>query len=218
MQQANPFNSAMAHANSSYSAFRENHLVNLALQAPAPNLAQFVHGQLRALITDPQFSCLGAKSAINQNTYRFGMYPPMNSPEATAGLGHDIYLFVNEQLEMNSKFTTFIACFTGPNPVDESHFEHMVWSQLQRLHDNDVHHWDSSVSADPSDERFSFSIGGRAYFIVGLHPGSSRWVRRFGWPTLVFNAHYQFEHLREAGNLNLCRKPFAHGIQNYRVQ
>jgi len=34
---------------------------------------------------------------------------------------------------------------------------------------------------------------------VGLHPGSSRFTRRFAFPTLVFNAHTQFEKLRESG-------------------
>jgi FPC/CPF motif-containing protein YcgG len=38
-----------------------------------------------------------------------------------------------------------------------------------------------------------------AFFVVGLHPASSRFARRFAWPTLVFNAHHQFERLRSEG-------------------
>ncbi len=38
-----------------------------------------------------------------------------------------------------------------------------------------------------------------AFFIVGLHPASSRFKCRFAFPTLGFNAHVQFENLREAG-------------------
>ncbi len=35
--------------------------------------------------------------------------------------------------------------------------------------------------------------------MVGLSPVASRSARRFAWPTLVFNAHEQFEHLRAEG-------------------
>jgi FPC/CPF motif-containing protein YcgG len=35
--------------------------------------------------------------------------------------------------------------------------------------------------------------------VVGLHPASSRFARRFAWPTLVFNAHHQFDRLRAEG-------------------
>src|SRR5215204_4076537 len=109
---------------------------------PAPPLAQLVHAQLRALVLNPAFPCLGARAAFNQQAYRFGMY---------AGLGSD-----------------------------------------------DVA-WDTAVSSDPDDPRFAFSFGGRAFFLIGLHPGSSRWARRFAWPTIVFNAHHQFERLRTTG-------------------
>ena len=46
---------------------------------------------------------------------------------------------------------------------------------------------------------FSFSFAGRAFFVVGLSPGGERWARTFPWPTLAFNAHSQFEQLRETG-------------------
>ncbi len=77
----------------------------------------------------------------------------------------------------------------------------MLWQQLQQLHDEDRHYhtWDPSVSGDPHAADFSFSFAGRAFFVVGLHPGSSRWARRFAWPVLVFNAHEQFEQLRAQG-------------------
>ncbi len=42
-------------------------------------------------------------------------------------------------------------------------------------------------------------MAGNAFFVVGMHPDASRAARRFAWPTLVFNAHEQFEHLREDG-------------------
>ena len=60
--------------------------------------------------------------------------------------------------------------------------------------------WDSTVSSDPFDPHFSFSFGGQALYVVGLHERSSRHARRFAWPTLVFNPHAQFDRLRHDGH------------------
>ena len=57
----------------------------------------------------------------------------------------------------------------------------------------------TGVSREPESPDFSFSVGGIAYFVVGLHPGASRAARRFCRPALVFNPHEQFERLRSDG-------------------
>jgi FPC/CPF motif-containing protein YcgG len=207
MPHANPYSNDLARAHGSYSAYRNNNLVILSDgEKPASELAKFVHGQIRAMILDPRFSCAGAKAAINQGAYRFGLYPRIGSREATAGLCRDLFAFVNEQPMMGSNFTTFIACFTEPLLTDELQFEELLWRQLQGLHDEDICDWDASISSDPEDPRFSFSFAGRAFFVVGLHAGSSRWVRRFAWPTLIFNAHYQFEHLRSVNEFETLQR------------
>ena len=207
MHQANPFDSEMARKNSSYSGFRDDKLVRLLEgNVDVSELASFVHGQFRSMVLDPRFSCLGARAAFNGGTYRFGMYGAMGSPEATAGLAYDLNIFVNEQKQMGSNFTTFVACFSEPTSTNETQFETLVWEQLQRLNEIDVYPWDPEVSPDPDDPTFSFSFAGRSYFIVGLHPGSSRFIRRFAWPTLVFKAHYQFEVLRQTGRFDGFRK------------
>ncbi len=201
-QYLNPFNSDLARANSSYSTFQGNKLVRLPSIEQEPSaLMEHVHNSFRSRMLQPEFSCVGAKSAMHRETYRFGMYGEMNTPETTAGLARDVFTFVQEQMELDEFFTTFVASFTGPQSADEKSFEQLLWSQLQSLHELDqVHHnWDSSVASDPQDPRFAFSFAGRAFFIVGLSPVSSRLTRRFAWPTLVFNAHYQFDRLRERG-------------------
>src|SRR5690606_4658217 len=83
--------------------------------------------------------------------------------------------------------------------IEADEFERLLWSQLRRLHEVDQSPWDPTVSRDPDDGTFSFSFAGEAFFIVGLSPTSSRWARRFPWPTLAFNPHAQFEELRENG-------------------
>jgi FPC/CPF motif-containing protein YcgG len=61
------------------------------------------------------------------------------------------------------------------------------------------------VSRDPADPAFSFSIAGKAFFVVGLSPQAERWARRFPWPVMVFNPHDQFEELRESGQFPRIR-------------
>ena len=169
-------------------------------EPPSP-LVQLIHDQFRALVLSPGFSCLGAKAAFRAGRYRMGVYGELGSLEAIEDLARDLSGFVEANTPTREGLTTFVASFSGPNPADEVAFERLLWAQLQALHDRDWprNPWDASVSSDPRDAHFSFSFAGRAFFVVGLHAASSRWARRFAWPTLVFNPHDQFDQLREQG-------------------
>ncbi len=201
----NPYDSPLALAHSAYAQFADGALTHpLTPARKVAPLAEFVHDSFRALVLNPRFACVAAKGAFRRGTYRMGVYGEMDTPEATAGLARDLFAFTQEQDAMDAQgdgFSTFVASFQGPCVFDEEIFERLLWVQLQRLHDEDAarHPWDSTVSADPEDKDFSFSFAGRAFYVIGLHPAASRWSRRFAWPTLVFNAHRQFEQLREDG-------------------
>lgn len=161
----------------------------------------------RAFVNDDDFACLGAKASVATGKYRLGIYAKLGGVDTTAGLTRDLHTFCKEQESMQSDFTTFVAVFLGSRPASALSFERALWKQLQRLHDEDhLHHaWDARVSADPYDRKFSFSFGGKAFFVVGLHPLSPRKSRRFRWPALVFNAHHQFDNLRSKGQFKRLR-------------
>ena len=197
----NPFGGDLALTNSSYAAFLGKRLVRVPSGEPAAAPMEFVHDSFRALVSNSRFSCVGAKAAMGSGSYRVGLYGTLGSTEAAAGLARDLFSFAEEQRELHGEFTTFVASFVEPTAVDEVTFERLLWEQLQRLHEEDRRHhrWDPSVSRDPEDPNFAFSFAERAFFVVGLHPASSRFARRFAWPTLVFNAHEQFQRLREEG-------------------
>jgi FPC/CPF motif-containing protein YcgG len=165
--------------------------------------AAATHGALQALIGDSQYPCVGAKSAFNNGSYRLGLYGTLGSHDATRGLARDLFDFRHRLDSIDGRFATFVSVFDGPLELSEAEFERRLWQQLQALHFEDapLHDWDSDVSSDPDDPHFSFSFAGRAFFIVGLHPRASRIARRFPWPTIVFNAHDQFERLREEGKM-----------------
>jgi FPC/CPF motif-containing protein YcgG len=209
----NPFSKPQAVENSSYSAYDGNRLIKPDTGERMPAMPSFVHDGLRALILNEHFPCVGGKSAIRHGAYRFGLYPELGTAAAAAGLARDLFTFVEELPTFGESFTTFLASFAGPQVLDEPAFETSLWRTLQDLHDLDAdhHEWDPSVSADPDDRRFSFSFGGTAFFVIGLHAGSSRVTRRFAWPTLVFNPHRQFDHLREIGEFKRFQEIIRRG-------
>ena len=204
----NPFDGEAARENSSYAAFSDGKLTRPLSGGRVAPVQEFVHDSLRSLVLNPKFSCVGAKSAFRRGGYRFGLYDALGSPATTAGLARDLFEFVEDQPSLEGEFTTFVASFGGPVTADEGQFERLLWSQLQKLHEEDRRHhpWDPAVNQDPEDSNFAFSFAERAFFVVGLHPAASRFARRFAWPTLVFNAHKQFEKLREEGRFLQLRE------------
>ena len=205
-QHRNPFATWRALQNSSYSAFRGGKLSRPLAGTPTP-LEEFVHDSFRSLVLNPRFTCVAAKSAIAHDAYRIGNYQAMDDAGAIEGLAHDLYEFVQERPSFEG-FSTFVATFNASEAASEVVFEQRLWSMLQRLNtlDSSHHEWDPAVSSDPDSEHFSFSFAGTAFFLVGLHPSSNRFTRRFAFPTVAFNAHSQFEDLRESGKYERMQK------------
>lgn len=200
----NPFGSDLSLQHSSYYGTKAGRTVSLAEPKVTPDLfASAAMGAFRGFVLNPDFSCVGAKSAVMHESYRLGVYGQLGGEGETAGLGRDLFTFSQEVAGAadDGEFRTFVAIFRGPTDVDEASFEHLLWDQLRALNrlDSAFHDWDPAVSDDPANPHFGFSFAQMAMFIVGLHPHSSREARRFPWPTLVFNPHAQFEHLRAAG-------------------
>ncbi len=186
---------------SSYAAFKDTAVVRpLVADVPVDPELIDAHDQLCHQITG-DYPCTGAISVFAQKGYRFGLFPELACDNAVRALCHDLYEFCHEFPIINDQLVTFIAMFRGPAIKSEQHFEELLWSQLQAMHDidSDFFAWDKSVDSDPKSNNFSFSIGGRAMFVIGMHPKASRLTRTFRYPTMVFNLHEQFEGLRARG-------------------
>lgn len=198
----NPFDDPAALAHSQYCGVAPSgEVIRLAGAGPPSSAVRSSHLAFRRFVRDDAFSCLGARAALQQGTYRFGAYGDLAGPEATAGLARDLYTFVRERPGFGSDFTSFIAFFAASRPRTELAFEADLWAQLGRLHALDRRYfgWDPRVSDDPESPEFSFSFAGTAFFVVGMHPGATRTARRFVQPTIVFNAAEQFTRLRATG-------------------
>jgi hypothetical protein len=150
--------------------------------------------------------CVMARSVLTRRTVSYGVYHRLGEPQPAAALCNDLYAASAVRRGAGTNWS-FVAFFDSPAGLDESGFERALWRQLQAMHAYDAprYAWDPTVADDPRDPRFSFSIGGRAWYVIGLHPGASREARRFGSVALVFNPHSQFERLRAQGKYGTVR-------------
>jgi FPC/CPF motif-containing protein YcgG len=156
---------------------------------------------IRSFISDASFPCVGAKSALNKGRVRLGNFGRLGDPGEAGKLCDALSAYSDEFPAPGTAPVTFVAVFEG-EVMKEQDFERQLWQQLQAMHDVDTARglgWDPMVSNDPNHEEFSFSSGGRAFFVVGLHPRASRLARRAPLPCLVFNFHDQFELLKASG-------------------
>ncbi|MBZ9752589.1 YqcI/YcgG family protein [Deinococcus sp. HMF7604] len=160
---------------------------------------QAVHSAIRSKILANDFSCVAARASLNTDCYALGCYGELTADSTAQMLASDLSRFLQDQDRMGSGFTSMIATFDGQTPADEHEFEAALWHLLRAIHRLDDADYSPEVSCDPNDPRFGFSFGGRAFFVIGLHPGSSRLARTFPFPALVLNAHRQFQALRDTG-------------------
>jgi FPC/CPF motif-containing protein YcgG len=124
------------------------------------------------------------------------------SGDHDAAIYRAITRFGAKALKEEVGLASFACLFRHGPKLNEQEFEAALWARAQGLHDIDAANgapWAEGVSREPDAADFSFSVGGVAYFVVGLHPGASRAARRFCRPALVFNPHRQFERLRADG-------------------
>lgn len=171
-----------------------------------------LHASFKDRILAPGFPCVAARSVFNRTTYRMSLCGELGSAESARAICHDLYEFAHEFLrpgidQRPGRFVSFIAAFRTTAIHCEADFERLLWRQLQAMHDIDVQHfdWDPTVNKHPEHAAFSFSIGGHAYFVVGLNPCASRRARFADHACIVFNPHAQFEQLRAQGKFVLLQ-------------
>ncbi len=158
-----------------------------------------VHQEFEEFILANDHPCVMAQSSFKLNQVDLHTYKNMGSDQSSKVLLEDLQNYIANYDFDSNDYRSFLAVFTHDRISSEEKFEIKLWEQLQKLHELDQHNWDREVSQDPENAKFSFSVGGHAFYIVGMHPKSSRFARRSPYPTLVFNFHLQFEQLKRRG-------------------
>lgn len=205
----NPFNSKEAYLYSSYSTLTKTGQLGTQHREPQEDKnVEKTAKLLHTFILETKHPCIIARSSVRGNGCRFGVYPTLGSDEATAGLSRDLMLFLEERPLIQHPYASFMAVFERSQSIDEITFEKLLWKQLTKLHQasQEFFPWSNKTSADPSKPDFGFSFAGKAFYVVGMHPNSSRKARQFPHPMLVFNPHEQFEQLRAQNAYDKVKK------------
>lgn len=173
-----------------------------------PALDDAAEAELCAIIGQPDFPCVGAKSAMARGGLKVVSCASLTSGWDDVRIHRILMDWAAAYRAGPAGFVSLAFVFDGPHHLDEAAFERAMWTRIQSFADKD--HWlgqpyDRRVSAEPDDSHFALSFGGEAFFVVGLHPHASRPARRTPHPTLVFNLHDQFEKLREEGRYDRMR-------------
>jgi hypothetical protein len=159
-------------------------------------------------IEDADFPCVMAKNVFGQGHAHRIPYPNMaDLSEANIAQALQQIYSALDGIASAAGYHSILLEFDTPQIQCEHQFEALMWRFLQALHDQDSrnHAWDARVSSDPHSSKFSYSLGGEAFYIIGLHPKSSRLARQVEKPTLVFNLHSQFEKIRGMGTYTALR-------------
>lgn len=161
---------------------------------PESLIRQFHH-----FVSEECYPCVAARAAIARDHVPCFVAGHMACPNDDHAILQFLYRFIENFRKVKKPLHSAAILFSSPSELSEKEFDGFLWQRLQSLSSIDARkfHYDPRVSADPSSPDFSFSLGGEAFFIIGLHPASSRRARRFTYPALVFNPHVQFEEMRK---------------------
>lgn len=170
-------------------------------------------------ILESDHPCLMAQAVVKASRAACKVYKEFDQVETTHTLKNDLDKFVVKHGNDNENFRSFVAIFPDFRIYNEIDLEKLLWKRLQLLQDVAVKNssWDQPLNADPKEPNFSFSIAGKMFYVVGLHPKSSKNSRKAPAPTLIFNLYDQFERLKEdEGIFHEIRNKIRH--RDYMVQ
>lgn len=169
------------------------------------NLTEHCLSTFKQFVLNADYPCVMARALCKIDDVDFHIYEDFGGVTAAKAILVDLQDFISKYNTAAGKYTSFVAAFPLADSFSERGFESLLWKQLQLLHNLDSNPWDREVSGDPEDDNFSFSLLGKAFYIIGMHPNSSRKARQSPFPIIVFNLHLQFERLRYQGNYKQIR-------------
>ncbi len=158
-------------------------------------------------IAQPSFPCVMAKSVMSKGLVSQHQIETNDPDQAASEILDQMHDFVDHFRTDPKTLSSFIVSFESEELLEFGKFESFFWKLLETMDglDKQLYQPDARVSNDPTSPEFSFSIKEEAFFMLVLHPQSPRMARRFAKPTIVFNAHQQFEDLREKGLFHKVR-------------
>lgn len=166
--------------------------------------ASSVEIEIAALFESKNYPCAAALASHRKDDYVVGFYDGFGNGASWRELRRDLTYFIDRQSHTYTDYFSFWAIFEKPRPgcpvSAEEKFEADLWRELSYLTSLERREQDwGARDPDPEAKGFTFSLDGHGFFVVGLHPLSSRTSRRFSHYALVFNMTSQFQNLQRQG-------------------
>lgn len=166
--------------------------------------APVVEATIAELFASKHYPCAAALHSYRKDDYVVGFYEGFGHGHSWRDLRKDLTYFIDRQTRTYTDYFSFWAIFEKPEPAcpigAEEKFENDLWRELSFLTSIERREQDwGARNPDPQDKGFCFSLDGHGFFVVGLHPQSSRLSRRFPYYALVFNMTSQFQNLAKQG-------------------
>lgn len=172
------------------------HIYSVVRMNAEDTLTEF-EKDITALVFKENYPCIAALKTLSTGQYRTGVFGALGAGDHSGRLAKDLLALRDEQQKTGSLELSYFAVFPDLVDMNEEDFERRLWKELSHL--TEVPHidqsWDPAFSDNPEDKNFCFSLGGTAFFVVGMHQNSSRLSRQTRYPTLVFNVYEQFKEL-----------------------
>ena len=156
--------------------------------------------EFQDLILNENYPCVAARAAMSSKQIPCYVAGHIGCPKDDMRILEFLYSFITMFRSATGGFYSAAIIFKSPGNMNEETFDSYLWQRLQSLSQLDAatFKYDRRVDPDPSAPNFSFSLGEEAFFIIGLHPASTRRSRQFKYPAIVFNPHAQFEEMRRS--------------------
>lgn len=176
--------------------------------APSKIETARIAAELKAFVAAPDFPCVGAKAALRRHQLEILVASDIRRDAYDRIVTRRLQQFAIGHDVDQTMFVSQAVVYRNDRDLSECEFETFLWQRLSAFHaiDAESYRWDPNVDSDPDSPHFSLSIGGKGFFVVGLHPNATRLARRFKYPALIFNLHAQFERLREEGRYEKIRE------------
>lgn len=166
-----------------------------------PTFQKSLSQSIRSLLGEKFYPCIAAVQGLATNAFIVREFKDFGTGESGPDLRETIVSFLNDWKKTRSTTSTLWAVFPGEPVASEEDFEKKMWAELSALSSEETFERDQAPgwSSNPDDRNFTVCIEGFAFFVVGLHPKSSRKGRRFDHPALIFNVYDQFRDLQAQG-------------------
>lgn len=170
--------------------------------------ADHIIDNFHEFIGQDSYPCVAARAAMMRRQIPCLVVDHMGCPSQDRRILSFLYKFISAFRNAHTSFHSAAVIWRNPRPLSEPQFDELMWRRLQALSELDAARfpYDRRVASDPKDPNFSYSLAEEAFFVIGLHPASSRRSRQFEHPALIFNPHIQFDEMRKRNQYEKLKK------------